>query len=823
MRASKHRRVVPRALLRPALWFCACNLLAAALSAQCTNPTQVPNGTYTTGDHSQVDNNALSASSFAVSQGATATFAAGNCIHLGTGFRANAVGATVPTTFHAWVDIAPTPVSVSPSSPPQNPPLTQSFTWTVSSPAGRSNLSHIFALFNSTSLTANACYIHYDASSNLVYLADNASSTWLGGFAPSSSGSIGNSQCTIAGTNSSPNPTSSGTQLGLALNVTFNATTFSGSKNEYLYALDGSGVSTGWQQMGTWTVPAPPAPDFTLTAVNDSYYVQTQVMAYPTYALAITPQNGFASPVSFSISWPMNGCGYPSYNPSVVTGSPWTTTVSMQCYETLQNGYWTQVTASGGGKSHSVNLFLYVGASPLSIMTATLPNGALGTYYSVSLVASGGGSTYYSWSLYSGTLPSGLSLSSGGIISGTPTAAGTANFTVRVTDGLSASATRALALTVSGAAVTISTSSLSNATAGAPYSASLAATGGTPPYSWSLYSGSLPAGLSLSSGGTISGTPTTAGTANFTVRVTDNASTSTTRGLTLTVSAAALTITTSSLSNAIIGVPYSASLAASGGAPPYTWSLDSGALPSGLSLSGGGTISGTPTAIGTPNFTVRVTDSASATTTRGLTLTVNSTTLSIATTSLSSATVGTSYSAPLTATGGTAPYSWSLNSGTLPSGLSLSSGGTIRGTPSTTGTSSFTVKVTDSVSATNTQPLTLTVSGTTLSISTTSLSNASVCTAYSASLNAAGGSQPYTWALINGTTLPPGLSLSGNIISGKPTAAGTYSFTVQVTDNTANTANTGLTIAATASAVVPSREYFRLGGRVIAVANCGGQ
>jgi hypothetical protein len=259
MRASKQRRVLSP-LLRPALWFCACNLLAATAAAQCTNPTQVPNGTYTSGDHSQVDNNALAASNFAVSSAATATFAAGNCIHLAPGFRANAVGATVPTTFHAWVDIAPTPVSLVPSSPPQNPPLTQTFTWTVSSPAGRSNLSHIFALFNSTSLTANACYIHYDASSNLVYLADNASSTWLGGFAPSSSGSIGNSQCSIAGTNSSPNPTSSGTQLGLALNVTFNAASFSGTKNEYLYALDGSGVSTGWQQMGTWTVPGRPRP-----------------------------------------------------------------------------------------------------------------------------------------------------------------------------------------------------------------------------------------------------------------------------------------------------------------------------------------------------------------------------------------------------------------------------------------------------------------------------------------------------------------------------------------------------------------------------------
>jgi len=392
MRASKQRRV-PSALLRPALWICTCNLLAGSLAAQCANPTQVPNGTYTSGDHSQVDNNALSASSFSVSQGATATFAAGSCIHLGPGFRANAVGATVPTTFHAWVDTAPTAVSVVPSSPPQNPPLTQSFTWTVSSPAGQSNLSHVFALFNTTSSsTANACYIHYDASTNLVYLADNASTTWLGGFAPSSSGSIGNSQCTIAGTNSSPNPTTSSAQLGLTLNVTFNAVSFSGTKNEYLYALDGSGASTGWQQMGTWTVPAPPAPDFTLTAVTDLYYVQTGVMSYPSYSLTITPQNGFNSPASFSMSWPMYGCGYPTFSPAIVMGPPWTTTVSMQCYETLPNTYWTQLTAWGGGKSHSLNLYLQVAQNPYSFLTT-----------SVSLVGGGyisPGSGWYSTGSY---------------------------------------------------------------------------------------------------------------------------------------------------------------------------------------------------------------------------------------------------------------------------------------------------------------------------------------------------------------------------------------------------------------------------------------
>ena len=102
------------AVFRPALWWFAGNLLVASLAATCTNPRQVPDGTYTTGDHSQVDNNALATSNFALSGGATATFTAGNCIDLAPGFHASAIGATVGTTFHAWADIAPTAVSMSP-------------------------------------------------------------------------------------------------------------------------------------------------------------------------------------------------------------------------------------------------------------------------------------------------------------------------------------------------------------------------------------------------------------------------------------------------------------------------------------------------------------------------------------------------------------------------------------------------------------------------------------------------------------------------------------------------------------------------------------
>jgi len=164
--------------------------------------------------------------------------------------------------------------------------------------------------------------------------------------------------------------------------------------------------------------------------------------------------------------------------------------------------------------------------------------------------------------------------------------------------------------------VAITTASLPAGTLGVAYSQPLAATGGTAPLSWSLSAGTLPAGLSLSSAGVISGTPTTAGTANFTVKVTDASSPaqSATKALSLTVGGSVvspLKITTKSpLPAARVGVAYSKSLVAKGGTPPYSWSVLSGTLPAGLSLSSAGVISGSPTNAGTSNFTVKVTDTS---------------------------------------------------------------------------------------------------------------------------------------------------------------------------------------------------------------------
>ncbi len=175
------------------------------------------------------------------------------------------------------------------------------------------------------------------------------------------------------------------------------------------------------------------------------------------------------------------------------------------------------------------------------------------------------------------------------------------------------------------APLAVTTSSLPAATVGNFYSRTLTASGGVGPYIWNISNGALPAGLSLdSASGTISGTPTVSGKSSFTVRVTDKSGVTAVRSLSLTVSIATLTISTTSLPPGSRGRYYSATLAASGGVRPYTWSISRGRLPAGLSLnSTTGEISGTPTTSGRSSFTVRVTDTRRKTASKSLSITVN--------------------------------------------------------------------------------------------------------------------------------------------------------------------------------------------------------
>ncbi|HTQ55988.1 MAG TPA: putative Ig domain-containing protein [Bryobacteraceae bacterium] len=430
--------------------------------------------------------------------------------------------------------------------------------------------------------------------------------------------------------------------------------------------------------------------------------------------------------------------------------------------------------------------------STLTITTTTpLPTGETGVVYSKTLAVSGG-TAPFTWTVTAGSLPPGLSLSADGTVSGTPSANGAFSFTVQVADSSKITTSALFALTIQPALQIQTSSALTGGAIGVAYSGTLAATGGAAPYTWSLTVGALPAGLTLSSAGIISGTPSSTGTFSFTAQVNDALGGSATRAFTMVI-ASGLTITTPLLPAATVGVSYSQTLAATGGSAPYTWSITSGTLPAGLSLSSAGSITGTPTATGTATFTVLVTDSQSHVASATFSITV-APALSITTTSLPGGNVGGTYSQTLAAAGGTPPYTWSIASGKLPDGLNLSASGNITGTFSAAGTFTFTAAVTDSASATATQKFTVSVIGG-LSITTAAtLPNASQNTAYSQTLSAAGGTPPYTWAVTSGA-LPAGLTLSAaGAISGTPTAAGTSTFTVTVTDSVSATASQQFTL-----------------------------
>jgi len=340
--------------------------------------------------------------------------------------------------------------------------------------------------------------------------------------------------------------------------------------------------------------------------------------------------------------------------------------------------------------------------------------------------------------------------------------------------------------------LTITTSSLPDGTVSKSYSAELIGSGGLPPYTWSV-TPALPANLSFNTQrGEITGTPVTAGTTTLTFTLLDSLSPpqAVQKTLTLTINPppGPLSIITISLPNGTVTQAYNQPVQTTGGTPPLTWSIVSGNLPPPLVINPmTGVISGTPTATGTFSFTVQVADSAGQVVTRALSITINLPAPPTITTSspLPGGTVNQPYSETLTATGGTPPFAWTVSAGSLPTNLTLSMSGTISGSPTNTGTSNFTVKVTDALSQTATKAFSLTISAV-LTITTNSpLPNAKVGNSYNTTLQRSGGVAPFTWSVT--PALPPNLNLdpSTGVISGTPAAgtAGTSTRTFTVQDS----------------------------------------
>ncbi|MCX6855947.1 MAG: putative Ig domain-containing protein, partial [Verrucomicrobia bacterium] len=327
------------------------------------------------------------------------------------------------------------------------------------------------------------------------------------------------------------------------------------------------------------------------------------------------------------------------------------------------------------------------------------------------------------------------------------------------------------------APVITTASALSPRLLGVAFSQQLEAAGGTAPYEYVVSAGNLPPGVTLSPAGLISGNATTAVASAFTVQLRDANTLLSTKAFTLAVTTEPVISTDTSLVPGSVNGSYSVTLAASGGTAPYTWTLDSGSLPAGLTLSEVGVLSGIPTTVATSGFTVRLEDSHGFSVTKALSVRVSD--LGIATTGLLTAVRNVNFNQSLIGLGGTAPYTWSLSAGTLPVGLSLSSAGGLSGIPSLTASNStFTVRLMDSTSFSVTRQLTLPVSAVFSAPILQPIIFPALTIGADFNYSVTALNYPRTYVI---TGLPSGLSSSPTtgVISGRPLVSGLYNVQVR--------------------------------------------
>jgi hypothetical protein len=430
----------------------------------------------------------------------------------------------------------------------------------------------------------------------------------------------------------------------------------------------------------------------------------------------------------------------------------------------------------GNTTSGTFNITIAPQPAP-QLTTSPAPAGVVNTPYTFALSATGGagGNTF---SVANGTLPQGLQLSSG-VIAGTPTTAGSFTFTIQVTDSAGNYSTGAFTIRIAPAPLTFTTGPLSNTQVNTAVSVQFAGTGGIPPYTFVEF-GALPPGIQMSSSGLLSGTPTKAGAYPFQVFLDDTTGAYVSKNFTLNVALPGLLITPPSpLPSGQINVPYTTQLAATGGAgAPFTWSATG--LPNGLTIANNsGLIAGIPRASGSFNIAVTVGDSSGATDTQTYALTIAPAVVTVTNGSLANGAVGNSYSATVTASGGLGTFTFTATG--LPPGLTLSAAGGLSGTPTTAGTFSIVVTATDAAGNTASGTFRVTIAPQ-LVVTPSSIPGAVVGNAISpVQLTATGGTPPYQWQSAN---LPPGLTLALNgTLSGTPSAAGTFPFTVLAVDS----------------------------------------
>jgi len=391
---------------------------------------------------------------------------------------------------------------------------------------------------------------------------------------------------------------------------------FAGSDSFTYLARNGSGASA----------PATVSVTVGMPSITVSTAGTLSAVAGSTYSQTFSWAGGTAPYTGYQVTHLPAGVAIVSSTADSVTisGSP-----------TQAGSFTLEVTATdsstGAGPFTSGQTFTLAVASPTLVVTPpTLASATAGTAYQ-QVVTTAGGVAPYSYAL-SGALPSGVVFDGGtGVLSGTPTQAGSFALTITATDstgGTAGSVVQNYTLEVARPALSLTpvAGALPATTAGSAYQVDFSAGNGVAPYTFASSAGSLPAGLVLdAASGRLAGTPTAAGTYSFSVTATDSTTGTAgtlTQAYTLTVAAPVLTLTPETLPAGLFANGYQQQLSTTGGTAPYRYAVTGGALPGGLSLASSGALTGTPTASGGFAFTITSTDALGFTGTRDYTLQV---------------------------------------------------------------------------------------------------------------------------------------------------------------------------------------------------------
>lgn len=513
----------------------------------------------------------------------------------------------------------------------------------------------------------------------------------------------------------------------------------------------------------------------------------------------ITPSGG-ATPFTYSVALGSTKPAWVTLGSStgVVSGTP--ATAGSSSFDVV-------VTNSAGSVTVTVNITAMV--APTVPATTNIAAPVVGTPYSHQLAAPTAGTAPFTYAVASGSLPAGLSLNtSTGLISGTPTTAGAASFTISVTNGLGANhaASTSISTTVvlPPAPVMAATTTISKP-GGAAFTQAIANTGGDATACALANSTTLPTGvtLSLTSGDCVlDGTnAVVVGVYTFDVEA-SNLSGAQTAVTSVTLNILAAPVVTNPITlNWRVGQANTYTITPTAGATPFTYAVAGGSTkPAWVTLGAStGVVSGTPTTASSYSFNVVVTNAAGTATT-----TVSITTLVApvvpATTSIVAPTVGLAYSHQLAApTAGTGPFTYAVASGALPAGLSLNtSTGLISGTPTTPGAANFTISVTNALGANHaaTTSISTTVVQTLPTYTATINRYVAVGAAVNLTQNRISGTPAVSWAVASSSTLPGWLTLdaqTGDITGTAPGSAGVFTFDVEAT-NGAGTSTISVTL-----------------------------